>query len=141
VEEAQRGERVMQVRKDERSLGELFGDLARDMGALVRQEVQLATTEMTHKLTHAAQDVAMIAVGGLVAYAGLLGILAAVIAGLVAAGLGWWQAALIVGLVVIVIGGLLVQRGLAALKHADLAPRETMETLKEDTQWAKDRMK
>jgi hypothetical protein len=40
-----------------------------------------------------------------------------------------------------VIGGLLVQRGLAALKHADLAPRKTMETLKEDTQWAKDRMK
>jgi len=53
----------------------------------------------------------------------------------------WWQAALLVGVIVAVIGGLLVQRGLAALKHADLAPRKTMETLKEDTQWAKDRMK
>jgi Putative Actinobacterial Holin-X, holin superfamily III len=131
----------MQARKDERSLGELFGDLARDMGVLVRQEVQLATTEMTHKASRAAQEVGMIVVGGLVAYAGLLAILASVIVGLAAAGLGWWQAALLVGVIVAVIGGLLVQRGLAALKHADLAPRKTMETLKEDTQWAKDRMK
>jgi len=131
----------MQARKDERSLGELFGDLARDMGVLVRQEVQLATTEMTHKASRAAQEVGMILVGGLVAYAGLLAILASVIVWLAAAGLGWWQAALLVGVIVAVIGGLLVQRGLAALKHADLAPRKTMETLKEDTQWAKDRMK
>jgi hypothetical protein len=131
----------MQARKDERSLGELFGDLARDMGVLVRQEVQLATTEMTHKASRAAQEVGMIVVGGHVAYAGLLAILAAVIVGLAAAGLGWWQAALVGGVIVAVIGGLLVQRGLAALKHADLAPRKTMETLKEDTQWAKDRMK
>jgi hypothetical protein len=141
MEEVGGGERVMQTRKDERSLGELFGDLARDMGVLVRQEVQLATTEMTHKASRAAQEVGMIVVGGLVAYAGLLAILASVIVGLAAAGLGWWQAALLVGVIVAVIGGLLVQRGLAALKHADLAPRKTMETLKEDTQWAKDRMK
>jgi hypothetical protein len=131
----------MQARNDERSLGELFGDLARDMGVLVRQEVQLATTEMTHKASRAAQEVGTIVVGGLVAYAGLLAILAAVIVGLAAAGFGWWQAALLVGVIIAVIGGLLVQRGLAALKHADLAPRKTMETLKEDTQWAKDRMK
>jgi ABC-type xylose transport system permease subunit len=96
---------------------------------------------MTHKASRAAQEVGTIVVGGLVAYAGLLAILAAVIVGLAAAGFGWWQAALLVGAIVAVIGGLLVQRGLAALKHADLAPRKTMETLKEDTQWAKDRMK
>jgi len=127
--------------KDERSLGELFGDLARDTGVLVRQEVGLATTEMTHKVSAAARDVAMLAAGALVAYAGFLAVLAAVIIGLAVAGLGWWQSALLVGVVVAAIGGLLVQRGLASLKHADLAPRETIETLKEDTQWAKDRMK
>jgi hypothetical protein len=130
----------VQARKEERSLGELFGDLARDMGTLVRQEVNLATTELTTNLSHAAQDVAMIAVGGLVAYAGLLAILAAVIVGLASAGLGWWQAALLVGVVVAVIGGGVVQRGISALKRANLAPRETLQTLKEDTQWAKDRM-
>lgn len=130
----------MQVRKDERSLGELFGDLARDMGVLVRQEVGLATMELTQKVSHAARDVAMIAVGGLVVYAGLLAILAALIIALAAAGLSWWQSALLVGVVVAAVGGWLVQRGVAALRHADLTPRETLETLKEDTQWAKDRM-
>ncbi len=131
----------MQTHKDERSLGELFGDLARDMGVLVRQEVGLATTEITHTATNVAQHVAIIAVGGLVAYAGLLAILAALIIGLAAAGLHWWQAALLVGVVVAAVGAALVQRGLGALKHADLAPRDTLNTLKEDTQWAKDRMK
>ena len=130
----------MQTRRDERSLGELFGDLARDMGVLVRQEVGLATTEMTHKVTHAARDIAMIAVGALVVYAGLLAILAALIIGLEAMGLNWWQSALIVGVAVAVLGAVLVQRGLAALKNTDLAPRETLETLKEDAQWAKDRI-
>jgi hypothetical protein len=130
----------VQVRKDERSLGELFGDLARDMGVLVRQEVGLATMELTQKVSHAARDVAMIAVGGLVVYAGLLAILAALIIALAAAGLSWWQSALLVGVVVAAVGGWLVQRGVAALRHADLTPRETLETLKEDTQWAKDRM-
>jgi len=130
----------MQARKDDRSLGELFGDLARDMGVLVRQEVGLATTELTHRATRAGRELAVVAVGGLVAYAGLLAVLAAIIIGLAAAGLPWWLAALVVGVVVAVIGGALVQRGLAALKHADLAPRQTVQTLKEDAQWAKDQM-
>ena len=49
--------RIVQARNDERSLGELFGDLARDMGLLVRQEVGLATSELTRKVTRAARDV------------------------------------------------------------------------------------
>ena len=52
----------------------------------------------------------------------------------------WWLAALIVGVIVAAVGGVMVQRGLAALKRVDLAPRQTMQTLKEDTQWAKEQM-
>jgi len=130
----------MQARKEERSLGELFRDLTRDLGLLVRQEVGLATTELSHKATRAGREVAMLAVGGLVIYAGVLAILAAIIIGLAAAGLAWWAAALLVGVVVAVIGAVLVQRGLAALKRLDLAPRQTLETLKEDTQWAKEQI-
>ena len=44
------------------SLGELFGDLTRDMSALVRQEVQLAKTEMTQKASKAGKDIASMAV-------------------------------------------------------------------------------
>ncbi|HEV7663297.1 MAG TPA: phage holin family protein [Chloroflexota bacterium] len=130
----------MQARKDERSLGELFGELARDMGVLVRQEVGLATTEISHNIANAAQHAALLVAGGLLAYAGVLAVLAAVIFALAAAGLAWWQSALLVGIVALGIGALFAQRGIAALKHADLAPRATLQTIKEDTQWAKDRM-
>jgi len=130
----------MQARTDDRSLGELFGDLARDMGVLVRQEVGLATTEMTHKATRVGQELSILAIGGLVAYAGLLALLAAVIIALAAAGLPWWLAAFVVGVVVTLVGLVLVRRGLSSLKRTDLAPRETMQTLKEDTQWAKEQL-
>lgn len=130
----------MQTRSDDRSLGELFGDLVRDMGILVRQEVNLATTELTFKATRVGRELAMLAVGGLVAYAGLLALVATVIIALATAGLAWWLASLIVGLIVAAVGALLVQRGVAALKRVDLAPSQTMQTLKEDTQWAKEQM-
>jgi hypothetical protein len=130
----------MQTRRDDRSLGELFGDLVRELGILVRQEVGLASTELTYKASSVGRELRLLAVGGLVAYAGFLAIVAGVIIVLAAAGLPWWLAALIVGVIVAAVGAILVQRGLAALKRVDLAPRQTMQTLKEDTQWAKEQM-
>ena len=127
----------MQARKEERSLAELFTDLTRDIGLLVRQEVGLATTELSHKATRAGREVATLIVGGLVVYAGLLAVLAAIIIGLAAAGMTWWLAALVVGVVVAVIGAVLIQRSLERLKHLDLTPQETLDTLKEDAQWAR----
>ena len=131
----------MQQTNDERSLGDLFGDLARDMGTLVSQEVSLARTELTEKATQVGKDVAMLAVGGLVAYAGLLAIIASVIVLIADRGVPLWGAALIVGGIVALIGYLLVQRGISALKRQDLTPRQTLESLKEDTQWAKEQVR
>ena len=65
----------MQPTKDDRSLGELFSDLARETGDLVKKEVTLARVEMTQKVTKLGKDAAMLAVGGMVLYAGLLTIL------------------------------------------------------------------
>jgi hypothetical protein len=126
-----------QPARDERSLGELFGDLTREISTLVRQEATLAKTEIGQKAARVGKDVGMLAAGGAVAYAGLLALIAAVIALLVEAGMTWWGSALLVGVVVAAIGGFLVWRGLDALKHEDLAPRETVETIKEDTAWAR----
>lgn len=131
----------MQQTNDERSLGDLFGDLARDMGTLVSQEVALARTELTEKATQVGKDVAMLAVGGLVAYAGLLAIIASVIVLIADSGVPLWASALIVGGIVALIGYLLVQRGISALKRQDLTPRQTLESLKEDTQWAKEQVR
>jgi len=128
-------------RSDERSLGELFAELARETGTLVRQEVTLAKTEVTQKASRLGRDIGVLAVGALVAYAGFLALLAAAILGLTEAGLDGWLAALIVGIVVGVVGALLVRQALAAIKRDDLAPRQTVETLKEDAQWAKEQVK
>ncbi len=121
----------MQTGKDERSLGELFGDLAGQTGLLVREEVALAKAELTQSATRAGKEIGVLVIGGAVAYAGLLALLAAVILGLATA-LPAWLAALIVGLVVVGIGALLLQRGRGALAHLDLAPRQTLATLAAD---------
>ena len=131
----------MQQTNDERSLGELFGDLARDMGTLVSQELALARTELTDKAARVGKEVAMLAVGGLVAYAGLLAIVAAVIVLIADRGVPLWVSALVVGLVVAGVGYLLVQRGISALRRQDFAPRQTIQSLKEDTQWAKEQIR
>ena len=121
----------MQTGKDDRSLGELFGDLAGQTGTLVREEVALAKAELTQTATQAGKDIGVLVIGGAVAYAGLLALLAAVILAL-ATVLPAWLAALIVGLVVAGVGALLLQRGRAALAHTDLAPHQTMATLAAD---------
>jgi Flp pilus assembly protein TadB len=127
----------MQGRGDDRSLGELFSELSQETTTLIRQEVNLAKTEMSQKASRVGKDVGFLVAGGAVAYAGLLAVIAGVIAllGLV---IPLWLSALLVGLVVAVAGYFLVRRGLDALKQEDLAPRETIETLKEDKEWAKD---
>jgi xanthine/uracil permease len=127
----------MQERKDERSLGALFADLTRDMGVLVRQEVRLATTEVTEKATRASKQLGLLVAGGAVAYAGFLALLATIIIGLGQLGLPWWVAALIVGVVVTAVGAVLVLQARTALMQTDLVPRQTVDTLKEDAEWAK----
>ncbi len=123
--------------RDERSLGELFSELAQETSTLVRQEVTLAKTEMSQKATRVGKDIGFLAAGGAVAYAGLLAILAGIIV-LLGQVIPMWLSALLVGLVVAGVGYFLVRKGLDALKQEDLAPRQTIETLKEDGQWAKD---
>lgn len=121
----------------EPSLGELFGELSREMTDLVRGEVELAKTEMSHKAANVGKDFGFLAAGIAVAYAGFLALVATIIIALAYA-LPWWLAALIVGVVVAAIGGYLVYQGLQNLKQTSLAPTETLETLKEDAEWTKE---
>ena len=123
--------------KNDRSLGELFSELAQDTSTLVRQEMTLAKTEMSQKASRLGKDVGFLAAGGAVAYAGLLAVLAGIIV-LLGQVIPMWLSALLVGLVVAGVGYFLVRKGLEALKREELAPRQTIETIKEDQQWAKD---
>jgi hypothetical protein len=78
----------------------------------------------------------MMAAGGALAYAGLLALIATVII-VLANVMAWWLSALIVGIVVVAIGGLMIQRGMSALKQSGIAPEQTIDTLKEDKEWAR----
>jgi predicted phage tail protein len=125
--------------RQERSIGELFGQLSQDMTLLVRQEIQLARTEMSDKLSRLATNLISVAAGGFVAYLGGLALVAAVILALRdLANISLAVSALIVGAVLAVIGWVMLQRGVKEMKRADLAPRRTVETLKDDVQWAKE---
>src|SRR5215211_5767322 len=121
---------------DNRPLGDLFGDLASDMSNLVRQEVALAKLEITQKAKYLGRNVGYLVVGGAVAYAGLLAVIAAIIM-LLDKVMPAWGAALLVGVLVAGIAWLMIGKAMSALQQADLTPKETVETLKEDATWAK----
>jgi len=121
--------------QDERSLGELFSELSRETGQLVRKEVELATTEMTAKVRSASTHVATTAAGGALAHAGLLVLLAALVIGLAQLGVTPWLAAAIVALVTMGVGYLLVNRGVNALRQTSVVPTNTIQSLKEYAKW------
>ena len=131
----------MQQTSDDRSLGELFGELSRQMTTLVRQEVELARTETTAKVTGAAKNVALLAAGGAVIFLGAMALVDATISLLASLGIPVWVSALIVGAALVIVGYFLVQRGLQALRQQDLAPRRTIETIKEDAEVVRGRTK
>jgi hypothetical protein len=122
---------------NEKSLGDLLADLGREFGELVRAEIALARVELTDRASRLGRDAGMLIAGGLVAYAGFLVLLGAITLAL-ALLLPLWLSALIVAVVVMAAGGLLAQRGLAALRRANLAPTRTIATLRQDVEWAKE---
>jgi hypothetical protein len=123
----------------ERSIGELFGQLSQDMSLLFRQEIQLARAEMSEKISRLTTNLISVIAGGFVAYVGALAIGAALILALhELASISPWVSALIVGLAFAIAGYLMLQRGLTELKRVDMAPRRTVENLKEDVQVIKD---
>jgi hypothetical protein len=131
----------MEARRDDRSLGQLLGDLSRQISTLVRQEIDLARTETTARVTAVSRDAALIGAGAALGYAGLLFVLAALVALLIQAGLDPWLSALLVGAVTLAIGGALVWRGREGLRTTKVVPELTIETLKDDAGWAKEQIK
>ena len=128
-----------QMVREAPSLGDLFSDLTSDTTALVRHEMALAQVELTKKASAVGKNVGFLVVGGAVGYAGLLVILAAVVM-ILGYVVPMWASALIVGVVVAAVSYFLVTSALAELKKTDLAPRESVESIKEDAKWLKDQV-
>jgi uncharacterized membrane protein len=129
--------------RDDRSIVELIKDLRDETTTLLKQEVELAKTEMSEKASRIGRNVGYLAAGGLVAYAGalfvLLGLSFLVSWGLEKAGLSrelaLWLGPALVGLVVGIIGFVLVQKARRTLAQESLKPEITIQSLKEDKIW------
>ena len=126
------------------SVPALLRELRDETTTLLRQEVALAKTELKENASRVGSHAAHIAIGGFVAYAGiivlLIGIGHLLGALLVRAGMSeqvaQWLAPAVIGLVVTLIGWAMLAKAKSALAHDELAPRQTIDSLRDNKQWA-----
>ena len=125
-----------------RPLGALLRDLAEGGTSLIRQEAQLARLEMTDALRGAGMGAAYIVIGAVLLLLGAVALLTGLI---LLAGDQWlrdryWLAALILFAIASGVALLCAFRGASLLSPRELAPDETVATLKEDTAWLKQQL-
>jgi Putative Actinobacterial Holin-X, holin superfamily III len=122
----------------ERAMGDLLKQLAQETSTLVRQEVELAKAEVSEKGRQAGKGAGMFGAAGILGLLALGALTAAAILALdlVVAG---WLAALIVATVEGATAGLLALAGKARVQEATPPAPQTVETVKEDIEWAKTR--
>ena len=129
----------MQSDQRERPIAEIAKDLTSDLSLLVRQEIELAKAEMAEKGRTAAPGLGMFGgagVFGLCAAGALTGCLVL----LFSLFLADWAAALIVGVVLAAVAFVLARQGKERVADAGKpVPEQTIETVKEDVEWAKTR--
>ncbi len=125
----------------EASVGELLKRLSRETTLLVRQEIDLAKTELTEKGKQAGAGAGMFGAAGIVGLLAL-GAFTAFVILLLSASMEPWLAALIVTIAYGAAAGILALTGKKKFQQASpLAPEQTVQTVKEDVQWAKTQVK
>jgi hypothetical protein len=123
----------------ERPIGEVAKELTSDLSLLVRQEIELAKAEMAEKGRTAAPGLGMFGGAGIVALCAA-GAITAFLVLVFSLFLPEWAAALIVGAVLAAIAYLLIRQGKERVAEAGKpVPEQTIETVKEDVEWAKTR--
>jgi uncharacterized membrane protein YqjE len=120
----------------ERPIGELVKDLSSQTSTLVRKEIELARAELQEKGKLAGKGAGMLA-GAAVAGLLALGALTAALIALLDKAMATWVAALIVMALWAVVALVLAKSGQKALQRATPPAPQTVETVKEDIQWAK----
>jgi uncharacterized membrane protein YqjE len=120
----------------DRGFGELVKDLAGQTSTLVRQEIKLAQAEVTERGKVAGKGAGMLAGAAGAALLGL-GALTALAAVVLDSFLPLWLAALIVTLLWLALAAALAMTGKKALQASTPPAPQTVETVKEDIQWAK----
>lgn len=134
---------------DEASIGDLVKRLRDDSSTLIRDEVALAKTEISEKLTMLARNIGYLVAGALVGYSALILILTAIgsllAEGLIAMGLplalAHFVGLALVAIIVGVISAAMVKKALDKLKKETLVPERTIESLKNDKEFAKQQIR
>ena len=123
----------------DRPIGELLKQLSQETTTLVRQELELAKAEMAEKGKRAGVGAGMFGGAGVAVLLALIALSGALVAALDTA-MPTWLAALIVGLVWAAVAGVLALQGRQRVQQATPpAPQQTVDTVKEDVEWAKTR--
>ena len=125
--------------RPDRSVAELFSELAGETTTLIRKEFELARAEVVRNTSRLTGSLVMLVVGGLVALLGIQALVACAILALCR----WfepWLAALVIGGGILAIGAILMAIGCYRLTHGSLTPRRTIETLRQDRDWAKEQL-
>ena len=117
-------------------VGALISGLIKDIQDLVRGEIKLATTELKEDATAAGKGIGFLVAGG------LIGLIALVFVALAASALldKWMQTWIAVGIVAValaVIAAILAMSGKNKLSASNMKPEQTIDSLKEDKEWAK----
>ena len=124
----------------DQSVGQLLRELSEETSTLVRQEVQLAKVELTEKAKQAGKGAGLLAAAAVMGLA-VLGALTAFLIAAIALVVPVWLSALIVAVLYGAIAGVLALAGKKALRQVSPKPEQTVDTLKEDVQWAKTQAK
>jgi threonine/homoserine/homoserine lactone efflux protein len=106
--------------------------------ALAKLEVQRGRQEIARNLGQLKGGILMLAIAAALGFMFLIGLVAFVMAVLVAIGL-WWVALIVLALLVIG-AGLLAWRGIKRVTSTKFTPEETIAAVKEDVEWAKNRL-
>ena len=121
----------------DRSTGELFKRLSQQTSELVRGELDLAKAELAEKGKSAGKGAGMFGAAGLFAVTAFL-VLAGCLVAALDTGMDTWVAALIVAVAYAAVAGVLALIGRRKIQAATPpVPEQTVETLKEDVEWAK----
>jgi len=120
----------------QRSIPELMKALANETTMLVRQEIELAKTELAERGKAAGAGAGMLGGAALFALGAFFALTAAFVAA-IALALPVWLSALIVAVLYGVVAYVVAQSGKKELQHATPLIPQTTQTLKEDIEWAK----
>jgi uncharacterized membrane protein YqjE len=122
--------------RDERSLGEIFTDVTQDLSTLIRQEMELAKTEMKEEVAKAGKGAGLLGGAGLAGWFTLL-FLSLTVFYLLDEVIPDWASALIVMAVWGAVAAVLALTGKKAIQESNPQLPETQQSVKEDVQWVK----